>query len=110
MTGPKITLSEVRDRWACGAVTSPAQAAADVEFLLGLIDRLHADQSAASFELVMMAQELNWATDGQLTTAVRHAKGVLARRTEERDRLRHEVNMLQCQVDSRVRRGEDVGF
>lgn len=53
--------------------------------LLDEIDGLRAEAREAHDALVLLAVELNWATDGKLRTAVRHASGLIERLRAERD-------------------------
>lgn len=63
----------------------------DATRLLDHIDWLNKYAFDAHGDLVFMAMEIGWASDGQLSTAVRHAKEVLRRRTVERDTLAAQV-------------------
>ena len=56
------------------------------------IDRLREEAMTAHNELVFLAMEISWATDGTLHTAVRHIKELVRRRNATIQRVRDIVN------------------
>lgn len=67
------------------------------------IDSLIAESRAAHDELVMAAMEIGWATDGFLSTAVRHALEHQRRLTLQRDSARIAVEKIQTSIPSVLR-------
>ena len=61
------------------------------------IDRLREEAMTAHNELVFLAMEISWATDGTLHTAVRHIKELVRRRNATIDRVRelHQPRTIQ---------------
>ena len=64
------------------------------------IDRLREEAMTAHNELVFLAMEISWATDGTLHTAVRHIKELVRRRNATIDRVRE----IERQMDEYAHR------
>ena len=87
---------------------NPADGRAAAEHIAGMdpattlalcdeIDRLREEAMTAHNELVFLAMEISWATDGTLHTAVRHIKELVRRRNATIDRVRelHQPRTIQ---------------